>query len=64
MTYTICDMHDSCVRYVICTHKPPASCSFVYVYVYVYISACTYGVATMSRRLKIIGLFCRISSLL
>ena len=27
-------------------------------------SYCAYGVATMSRRLKITGLFCRISSLL
>jgi len=31
---------------------------------YIYICACTYGVATISRLLKIIGFFCRISSLL
>jgi len=34
---------------------------FVYVYTYMYIC---YGVATISRLLKIIGLFCRITSLL
>jgi len=38
----------------------------IYVYIYTYTCkwTCTYGVATISRLLKIIGLFCRISSLL
>jgi len=40
------------------THKS------TYTYVYVYVEIYTYGVATISRLLKIIGLFCRISSLL
>ena len=51
-------------------------CVHVYVYVYVYgkvyvhacahvfVYVCGYGVATTSRRLKITGLLCRMSSLL
>jgi len=41
-------------------------CMYVYVHVcmHVYVFRYRYGVATISRLLKIIGLFCRISSLL
>jgi len=44
-------------------------CVCIYTYIYVqyihtYTHSLAYGVATISRLLKIIGLFCRISSLL
>jgi len=49
--------------------------TYIYIYIYIYVSIirencliwkskCCYGVATISRLLKIVGLFCRISSLL
>jgi len=45
-------------------------CMFIYfevfgcILIFLYFEGCTYGVASISRLLKIIGLFCRISSLL
>ena len=61
-TYNLIDPADR-------SHPIPC-CICVYVYVCVCMCVCvcilchTYGVATISRLLKIIGLFCRISSLL
>ena len=64
----VCECVCVCVYMHMCVHV------YVYVYVYgkVYVHACAhvfvyvcgYGVATTSRRLKIIGLLCRMSSLL
>jgi len=68
-------MH-SCMYIFTCVHIHMCTCSCVYIFTCVHVHVCTYsltriqsfivsyGVATISRLLKIAGLFCRISSLL
>jgi len=58
--------------YCVARHLQCTVCSFLFVHVYVlctfrltvYMKEYKYGVATISRLLKMIGLFCRIQSLL
>jgi len=53
----------ACACVCVCVHAYACAC----VYIYVFVCVCVYircGVATISRLLKIIGLFCRISSVL
>jgi len=56
-----------CVRMCVCVRACMCVCVCMYVCVCmcvcVMVEGCNYGMATISRLLKIIGLFCRISSL-
>ena len=51
------------LRKMTCEDKAPYDTTAPYAQIWQCMPSC-YGVATMSRRLKITGLFCRISSLL
>jgi len=56
----------TCYVYIYMCALYTCTCIHIYlcIYMYKYCAACSYGVATISRLFKIIGLFCRISSLL